>query len=88
MEKAFSAGGFYLLLSIPQVKQNDADSASYRRTPTGGIRRSCGFFQSSSPRGTPRAALVPGNYHSNLLPLTTLPTINLYELPSALILPG
>ncbi len=40
------------------------------------------------PRGTHRAGNVPGNYHSNLLLLTGLPTIKHYELPSALILPG
>jgi hypothetical protein len=31
---------------------------------------------------------VPSNYHSNLLAMTTLPTIKRYELPSALILSG
>jgi hypothetical protein len=40
------------------------------------------------PGGTQRTVKVPGNYHSNLLALTGLPTIKHYELPSALILPG
>jgi hypothetical protein len=43
---------------------------------------------SSSKIGTHSAHVAPSNYHSNLLALTTLPTIKRYELPSTLILSG
>ena len=48
----------------------------------------CAIFQVRSLRATQRAAMVSGNYHSNLPLLSTLPTIKHYELPSALILSG
>jgi hypothetical protein len=52
-------------------------SASHRSAPRVG-----GEFGQHNANG------VPSNYHSNLLAMTTLPTIKRYELPSALILSG
>ncbi len=68
---------------------NDADSGARPRIPPGVMHFEAAVSSRyASPGGTQRAAKVPGNYHSNLLALTGLPTIKRYELPSALILPG